>query len=108
MLAQLVENTFGDYYGTLPVKILIEKLVRSGEASTPFLACFKDTRMCIGFEKNSNLNENLSKTLSGNGNIEARHLRKEVFKFKARFQLILQSNSLPLIDASDGGITAVH
>jgi len=103
-LIDLIDHTFGNYYGTLPVTLLTVK--RKGSSSaTPELADKKGKRVLIMQEpdQDDELNIGFLKELTGQDKIMARALYGQPCYYVPQFTPILASNKLPKI-TFDGGI----
>ena len=103
-LIDLLDQTLGDYYGTLPVTLLTVK--RKGcSGATPELADKKGKRVLIMQEpdQDDELNVGFLKELTGQDKIMARALYGKPCYYVPQFTPILACNKLPKI-SFDGGI----
>lgn len=103
-LIELVQMSFGDYAGTLPISLLTQKRAASG-AATPEMAMTKGRRFCVFQEpeETDKINVGLMKELTGGDKVMARRLYQEPIEFKPQAKLLLTCNKLPYIPSSDGG-----
>jgi P4 family phage/plasmid primase-like protien len=103
-LIDLLDHTFGDYYGTLPVTLLTVKRKGSSNA-TPELADKKGKRVLIMQEpdQDDELNVGFLKELTGQDKIMARALYGQPCYYIPQFTPIVACNKLPKINF-DGGI----
>lgn len=107
ILRDLMQNTLGNYFGTMEIDYLIDTR-HQGHANSadPIMARLKNARLVITTEPNggANLRCNKLKQLSGNDSVTVRHLYGESFSFVPKFKLIIQTNKQVAVDGSDGGI----
>jgi P4 family phage/plasmid primase-like protien len=103
-LIELLDNTLGDYFGTLPVTLLTQKRKGSSNA-TPELADKHGTRILIlqEPEEDDKINIGFMKELTGQDKIMARPLYGDPFYYVPKFKIILACNKLPTIPSDDGG-----
>lgn len=103
-LIELLDNTLGDYFGTLPVTLLTQKRKSSSNA-TPELADKNGTRILIlqEPEEDDKINIGFMKELTGQDKIMARPLYGDPFYYIPKFKIILACNKLPSIPSDDGG-----
>jgi P4 family phage/plasmid primase-like protien len=106
-LVELIDNTMGDYYGTLPVSLLTVK--RKGSSSaTPEMADKKGKRVLVMQEPehDDEINVGHMKELTGQDKIMARALYSQPIYYIPQFVPILPCNTLPKISAGayDGGV----
>jgi P4 family phage/plasmid primase-like protien len=106
-LVELIDNTLGDYYGTLPVSLLTVK--RKGSSSaTPEMADKKGKRVLVMQEPehDDEINVGHMKELTGQDKIMARALYSQPVYYIPQFVPILPCNTLPKISsgAYDGGV----
>lgn len=101
---ELASNSLGDYAGTLPIALLVQKRSAAGVAS-PDVARTKGKRFCVFQEpeEKDQIRVGLMKELTGGDTITARHLFQEPIEFKPQFKLLLTCNKLPHIPSNDGG-----
>jgi P4 family phage/plasmid primase-like protien len=100
----LIQYTFGQYFGVLPTTVLTRKRGNASGA-TPELADKNGKRVLViqEPEHDDQVYVGLMKNLTGNDWIEARALYGNPFRYKPQFKLILICNKLPNIPANDGG-----
>ena len=103
-LIELLDNTLGGYYGTLPVTLLTQK--RKGSSSaTPELADKFGTRLLTlqEPEEDDKIQIGFMKELTGQDKIMARPLYGDPFYYIPQFKILLACNKLPNIPSDDGG-----
>lgn len=105
-LIELMALALGDYYQTIPTSLLTDRRVKIG-GTAPELVKLKGKRLAIVQEpqKDDILNEGVFKQLtSANDDIQARGLYvAEPISFKAQFKLVVATNYLLTINATDNG-----
>lgn len=103
-LIDLLDNTFGEYFGTLPPTILTQKR-GSSSAATPELADKFAKRLITlqEIEVDDKVNIGFMKNITGQDKIEARPLFGDPFSYTPLFKLLLACNHLPNIQSDDGG-----
>ncbi|AYV80252.1 MAG: D5-like helicase-primase, partial [Gaeavirus sp.] len=103
-LINLIDYTFGDYFGTLPVTLLTVKRKGTSNA-TPELADKKGKRALILQEPDPDdkINVGYMKELTGQDKLMARPLYCEPFYFIPQFKMFIACNKLPEIPSDDGG-----
>lgn len=103
-LAELMEKTLGDYYGTLSAAIITSKRVGIGGLS-PELVKVKPCRFVLMSEpsKNDTINDGYMKQLTGGDPIEARGLHKDPITYRPQFKMIVCTNNLFEIKSNDDG-----
>lgn len=103
-LIELLDNTLGDYFGTLPVTLLTQKRKGSSNA-TPELADKYGTRLLTlqEPEEDDKINIGFMKELTGQDKIMARPLYGDPFYYIPQFKTLLACNKLPTIPSDDGG-----
>ena len=101
---ELMEKTFGEYFGVLPTTVLTRKRGSSSNA-TPELADKRGKRILFinEPEHDDTVYVGLMKNLTGGDWIEARALYGMPFRYKPQFKLVLVCNRLPYIPANDQG-----
>lgn len=106
-LVELIDNTLGDYYGTLPVSLLTVKR-KSSSSATPEMADKKGKRVLVMQEPehDDEINVGYIKELTGQDKIMARALYSKPIYYIPQFVPILPCNVLPKISsgAYDGGV----
>ena len=105
ILISLCRLMFGDYQRILPKEVLMGKGNKAG-AATPDLALLRGVRLVFAPEPSLTdvLNESLSKTLSGDSEIQVRALYCAPFPMKIMFQIWFMSNHFIRIPADGDGI----
>ena len=103
-LIDLLDNSFGDYFGTLPPTVLTQKR-GSSSAATPELADKFGKRLITLQEPEGDdkINVGFMKNITGQDKMEARPLYGEPFSFTPLFKLLLACNKKPNIPSDDGG-----
>uniref|UniRef100_A0A6C0HRY7 SF3 helicase domain-containing protein n=1 Tax=viral metagenome TaxID=1070528 RepID=A0A6C0HRY7_9ZZZZ len=103
-IVELMSYAFGDYKGVLPISIVTEKRVGVGGTNSELIA-LKGVRYAVMQEssKGMKLNEGILKELTGGDTIVARQLFKESESFTPQFTLVVCTNNLPDIEATDDG-----
>ena len=101
---ELFKNSFGEYYGTIPVSLLTKKRSDVGKA-TPELANARGKRFIIFSEPDGDdqIQVGLMKELTGGEEITVRPLYKNSFTYKPQYKLVLACNKLPDVSATDNG-----
>jgi P4 family phage/plasmid primase-like protien len=106
-LVELIDNTLGDYYGTLPVSLITIKR-KSSSSATPEMADKKGKRVLVMQEPehDDEINVGYIKELTGQDKIMARALYSKPIYYIPQFVPILPCNVLPKISsgAYDGGV----
>lgn len=102
IVADMLEQAFGDYFYTPPTELLTGKRGPSGGA-TPELIQLKGARVvCLSETGNSDvLNCGMMKKLTGGDPIYARGLFKDPVKIKPQFKVLLHCNQVPNVNADD-------
>jgi P4 family phage/plasmid primase-like protien len=103
-LIDLLDNTFGEYFGTLPVTLLTQKR-KGSSGATPELADKYGVR-CLTLqepEEDDKINIGFMKELTGQDKIMARPLYGDPFYYIPQFKILLACNKLPTIPSDDGG-----
>ena len=103
-IVELMSYAFGDYKGVLPISIVTEKRTGVGGTNSELVA-LKGVRYAVMQEssKGMKLNEGILKELTGGDTIVARQLFKESESFTPQFTLVVCTNNLPEIEATDDG-----
>lgn len=103
-LVTLLEKTFGQYKGTIPVTLVTRERLNIGTAS-PEVAALAGVRLAVMQEtsKGDKINEGPMKDLTGGDPITARALYKDSVTFRPQFKLVLCTNTLPEIQTQDDG-----
>lgn len=103
-IVELMSYAFGDYKGVLPISIVTEKRTGVGGTNSELVA-LKGVRYAVMQEssKGMKLNEGILKELTGGDTIVARQLFKESESFTPQFSLVVCTNNLPDIEATDDG-----
>lgn len=104
-LVYLMENTFGEYSGSLQPTAITEKRNSSAGASPDIADQIGVRSICIQ-EPNSadNLNLGFVKQITGEDTLQVRALYSDPFKLKPQFKLVLCCNKLPQIpEGGEGG-----
>lgn len=110
ILMKLMELCMGDYFGILPIGILTGKRSTAGSAS-PELAALRGKRIALVNEPSDSdnrigdntINEGVMKELTGGDTINPRALYKENESYTPQFTLLVATNSLFNINATDDG-----
>jgi len=102
IVADMLEQAFGDYFYTPPTELLTGKRGPSGGA-TPELIQLKGARVVCLSETGNNdvLNCGMMKKLTGGDPIYARGLFKDPVKIKPQFKVLLHCNQVPNVNADD-------
>ena len=103
-IVDLIEMTFGDYCGKLPVSILTQKRSAAGTA-TPELIKTKGKRFISMQEPESGdrINVGLMKEYTGGDRLQGRGLYLGTVDFINQSKYVLMCNDLPHVPSNDGG-----
>jgi P4 family phage/plasmid primase-like protien len=103
-IVELMSYGFGDYKGVLPITIVTEKRAGVGGTTSELIA-LKGVRYAVMQEssKGMRINEGILKELTGGDTIVGRQLFKESETFTPQFSLVVCTNNLPEVDATDDG-----
>ena len=103
-IVELMSYAFGEYKGVLPISIVTEKRAGIGGTTSELIA-LKGVRYAVMQEssKGMKINEGVLKELTGGDAIVGRQLFKESETFTPQFSLVVCTNNLPDVDASDDG-----
>ena len=103
-LIDLIDKTFGKYYGTVPVTLLTVKR-KSASNATPELSDKKGVRVIIMQEPGpgDEIDIGYMKELTGQDKIMTRGLFCDAVYYVPQFKLIIVTNNLPEIPSNDGG-----
>lgn len=103
-LCQLIQKTFGDYWSEAPVALFTKERNKASNAS-PEVMDLKGKRITTLQEPETKdrLNMGIVKHYTGNDWISARQLYGTQEKFLLQTKFFLSCNTVPKIDASDGG-----
>jgi P4 family phage/plasmid primase-like protien len=104
LLVLLMKQILGEYYGIVPGGIITDKKTKIGGVS-PEIMELKGKRLAVINEpsKGEKINEGPLKALTGGDDIQGRSLFKNTVTFKPSFKLIVCTNVLYDIDATDEG-----
>lgn len=104
LMTTLIRNAIGDYFGTLPIAMLINKRASSNQAS-PEMMKLKGRRFAVSQEPSpgDEVNVGLMKEITGNDSFPARGLYKDTVTIEPQFKVYLMCNSLPAIKTTDHG-----
>ena len=100
----LIRHTFGDYYSTMPVKILTGP-TPDGNQATPAYSDKPGKRIVTVSEPahNETLNISTMKILTGGDPLPSRALYSEMKYFVPQFKMLIACNNLPRVPSLDGG-----
>lgn len=103
-IIDLVQNAFGDYFGTVPITLLTQKRGSSSSA-TPELADKAGKRLLVMNETEHDdvIRVGYMKELTGGDLIQARALYGSVFYYRPQFNILVLCNTLPNIPSTDKG-----
>jgi P4 family phage/plasmid primase-like protien len=103
-LVELMSLVLGDYKGSVPLALITQKRGSIGGVS-PEIAQLKGLRYAVMQEpsKGAKLNEGIMKELTGGDPIQGRALFKDTVTFIPQFSLVVCTNHLFDITASDDG-----
>ena len=104
-LAEFLKMALGEYYGDVPVALVTQPRGRVG-GTTSEVAQLQFARYAMMQEpsKGDQINDGILKQLTGGDQINARELFQKAFSFKPMFKLVMATNNLPKIGATDNGI----
>lgn len=103
-LVDLMTKCLGDLKGTVPITLVTQKRTGLGSA-TPELSKLKGKRLAVMQEpqKKEKINEGILKELTGGDIIQGRALYQDSVEFLPQFKLVVCTNSLFDITATDNG-----
>ena len=104
LLLKMMKNILGEYYELLPLSYITQKRTSVGQASSE-IAKLQGVRLTGTNESSENdkFNEGVIKELTGGDPIQARALWKDSITFVPQCKVILATNNLPEITATDEG-----
>ena len=104
IVADLMEQTLGQYKGTVPITLVTDARGKIGGTSSEVLQ-LKGVRYAVMQEpsKGVKLNEGIMKELTGGDPIQARGLYSESEIFEPQFNLVVCTNNLFDIESNDDG-----
>ena len=104
LLLKMMKNILGEYYELLPLSYITQKRTGVGQASSE-IAKLQGVRLTGTNESSENdkFNEGVIKELTGGDPIQARALWKDSITFVPQCKVILATNNLPEITATDEG-----
>ncbi|KAK3289560.1 hypothetical protein CYMTET_2997 [Cymbomonas tetramitiformis] len=99
-VSRLLKCTLGDYFGTVPVQVLTERK-ESADGCNPSLTANRKRRCLVLNEgdKRMRLNSGITKTLTGNDEIQFRNLYKQPISARFHATLIYLSNVAPELES---------
>jgi putative DNA primase/helicase len=102
-LVGALQHVLGDYAGTAPPGLLIQ---RNGNEHPTGLASLHGRRLVVSSEtgEGGRLNEEQVKSLTGGDRIAARRMRQDFYEFDPTHQLVLLTNHKPMVGGTDDGI----
>lgn len=103
VLAELVRQSLGKYFGVMPVSYLTQKRGSSSQAC-PELASKKGKRIVWASESEVDEKWNMSKIKEVSDNVETRTLYGKPFEFKPQFTLWGMTNNDPTFSCVDEGV----
>ena len=100
----LMRFCIGEYYGKVPTQLITQKRTSIGGTSSE-VAQLKGIRYAVMTEprKGDTINEGIMKEITGEDEIQARHLHQEAFVFVPQFTLCCMTNYLFAIKSNDDG-----
>ena len=100
----LMRFGIGEYYGKVPTQLITQKRTSIGGTSSE-VAQLKGIRYAVMTEprKGDTINEGVMKEITGEDEIQARHLHQEAFVFVPQFTLACMTNYLFAIKSNDDG-----
>ena len=104
LMFRLLKCIFGNYYGTMDHTVITRKRGNSSSAS-PEMIAMKGKRIAVmaELEDEEKIQTGFFKQLSGEDEINARQLYKEMITFFPQFKMFIMCNVLPIINATDYG-----
>ena len=104
ILIDLMQNSLGEYKGTVPITLVTEKRNGIGGTSSEVIQ-LKGTRFAVMQEptKGAQINEGVMKELTGGDPIQARALYAESEIFTPQFKLCVCTNTLFEVNSNDDG-----
>jgi Megaviricetes DNA primase len=103
-LIKLMQLTFGQYACSIPIEILINNKIGTGEAPSPILLSTKNMKAIFSGEANKGDKFNMKKikAITGGDEVQSRGMySKEVKKFIITANIFLAFNDIPEIDHKD-------
>ncbi|KAK3248822.1 hypothetical protein CYMTET_41732 [Cymbomonas tetramitiformis] len=101
-VSRLLKFTLGDYFGVIPVQVLTER--REGaDSCNPSLSANRKRR-CIALnegEKRMRLNSGVTKSLTGNDDIQFRNLYKQPVSARFHATMLYLSNVAPELESGE-------
>ncbi|KAK3242572.1 hypothetical protein CYMTET_47731 [Cymbomonas tetramitiformis] len=99
-VSRLLKSTLGDYFGTIPVQVLTERK-EGADGCNPSLSANRKRRCLVLNEgdKRMRLNSGMTKTLTGNDEIQFRNLYKQPISARFHATLIYLSNVAPELES---------
>jgi P4 family phage/plasmid primase-like protien len=103
-LVDLISKGLGEYKGTVPITLVIQKRIGIGSTSSEVVQ-LQGTRYAVMQEpsKGDKINEGIMKEITGGDPIQCRALFKESITFIPQFKLIVTTNNLFDIKSNDDG-----
>lgn len=105
IIMDIIKEVMGTYAVTVPFKVLQAHDAGNGGQATPELASLRGARLCFAEEPEADrqLDTGTLKWISGGGEISARYLHGQPFRFMPTHKMILAFNERPSVpDNSDG------
>lgn len=104
--AETLVYMLGDYSEAIDPNALAAAKIEGGKAS-PQIAKLAGARIVMANESRAGmkLNEGMIKALTGGDTVTARFLHENEFSFRPSFKLLLRTNSEPLFDGGDTGMS---
>lgn len=103
-LVDLMSKSLGEYKGTVPITLITQKRNSIGGTSSEIVQLV-GIRYAVMQEpsKTDIINEGIMKEITGGDPIQGRALFKETITFVPQFNLVVCTNTMPVINSNDDG-----
>jgi P4 family phage/plasmid primase-like protien len=103
---EIIDESFGDYFSSLPMTYFTQKDGRSNQASPDTMQFLYKRIMCFDeTNKNDTLNMRRLKSATGGNKIPGRHLFGGIIRFKQSARLMFQMNNLLKLPSTNRSIS---
>eukprot|EP00854_Cymbomonas_tetramitiformis_P000207 gene207-373_t len=100
-VSKLLKYTLGDYFATVPIQVLTERSCGSWDGCAPTL-CANRKKRCLALnegDKKMRLNSGMTKTLTGNDEVQFRNLYKQPISARFHATFLYLSNIAPELES---------